>query len=387
MAMGTATTTNRRWRQGLLALALAALLSLLPPPAAAAAAELQVFVREGCPHCAAAKAFLPELQRQRPAVQVRLRDVGIDPQARDDLLRLSQQAGVQAPGVPSFAYAGQLLVGFDDAGGRGRDLLALVAAASTVNPGDDAASAAELSLGPLGRISVAGLGLPLFTLVMGLLDGFNPCAMWVLLFLLSLLVHWQNRRRMALVAGTFVLVSGAVYYAFMATWLNVFLLLGWSTGLRRLLAGLAITVGVVNVLDSRRQGSGFSLSIPASAKPGLYARLRNVVQSRSLLPALAAVAVLAVVVNAVELLCTAGLPAIYTAVLSQQNLPASAHYAYLGLYILGYIADDSLMVATAVLALSSHKLTEAGGRWLKLISGGVMLALGLALLLRPGWLM
>jgi len=386
MAMGTATAATRRWRQGLLALALAALLSLVSP-AAAAAGELQVFVREGCPHCAAAKAFLPELQRQRPAVQVRLRDVGIDPQARDDLLRLSQQAGIQAPGVPAFAYAGRLLVGFDDAGGRGQDLLALVAAPSPDNPGEGAAGAAGLSLGPLGRLSVDGLGLPLFTLAMGLLDGFNPCAMWVLLFLLSLLVHWQNRRRMALVAGTFVLVSGAVYYAFMAAWLNVFLLLGWSTGLRLVLAGLAITVGVVNVLDSRRQGSGFSLSIPASAKPGLYARLRNVVQSRSLLPALAAVAVLAVVVNAVELLCTAGLPAIYTAVLSQQNLPASAHYAYLGLYILGYIADDSLMVAAAVLALSSNKLTEAGGRWLKLISGAVMLALGLALLLRPGWLL
>ncbi|MEA5442451.1 glutaredoxin family protein [Cyanobium gracile] len=370
-----------------MALALAALLSLVPPAAAAAAAELQVFVREGCPHCAAAKAFLPELQRQRPAVQVRLRDVGVDPQARDDLMRLSRQAGIQAPGVPTFAYAGRLLVGFDDAGGRGSELLALVATPSTANPGEGAAGAGELSLGPLGRLSVAELGLPLFTLAMGLLDGFNPCAMWVLLFLLSLLVHWHNRRRMALVAGTFVLVSGAVYYAFMAAWLNVFLLLGWSTGLRLVLAGLAITVGVVNVLDSRRQGSGFSLSIPASAKPGLYARLRNVVQSRSLLPALAAVAVLAVVVNAVELLCTAGLPAIYTAVLSQQNLPDSTHYAYLGLYILGYIADDSLMVAAAVLALSSNKLTEAGGRWLKLISGGVMLALGLALLLRPGWLL
>lgn len=387
MAMGTTTTAHRGWWQRLLALALAALLSLVPPAAAAAAGELQVFVRDGCPHCAAAKAFLPELQRQRPAVRVRLRDVGSDPQARDDLLHLSRQAGVQAPGVPTFTYAGRVLVGFDDAGGRGRDLLALVEAPSPDNPVEDAARAGEFSLGPLGRISVAALGLPLFTLVMGLLDGFNPCAMWVLLFLLSLLVHWRNRRRMALVAGTFVLVSGAVYYAFMAAWLNVFLLLGWSTWLRLVLAGLAITVGVVNVLDSRRQGSGFSLSIPAEAKPGLYARMRNVVQSRSLLPALAAVAALAVVVNAVELLCTAGLPAVYTAVLSQQNLSATAHYAYLGLYILGYIADDSLMVAAAVLALSSHKLTEAGGRWLKLISGGVMLALGVALLLRPGWLM
>ena len=388
--MGTAAAPATWWRQGLLALALAVVLSLLPPAAAGAAAattDLQVFVREGCPHCAAAKTFLPELQRQHPDVQVRLRDVGIDPVARADLMRLSRQAGVQAPGVPTFAYAGRVLVGFDDAAGRGQDLLALVAAASKDTPDDDQASAAGLSLGPLGRLSVAGLGLPLFTLVMGLLDGFNPCAMWVLLFLLSLLVHWRNRRRMALVAGTFVLVSGAVYFAFMAAWLNVFLLLGWSTGLRLVLAGLAITVGVVNLLDSRRQGSGFSLSIPAEAKPGLYARLRNVVQSRSLLPALAAVAVLAVVVNAVELLCTAGLPAIYTAVLSQQNLSATAHYAYLGLYILGYIADDSLMVAAAVLALSSNKLTEAGGRWLKLLSCGVMLALGLALLLRPGWLM
>ncbi len=385
--MGTATTVNRRWRPGLLALALAILLTLGPPAAVAAAGELQVFVREGCPHCAAAKAFLPELQRQRPAVRVRLRDVGNEPQARDDLLRLSRQQGIQAPGVPTFVYAGQVLVGFDDPGGRGRELLALTGASDKAKPDAVQATATELSLGPLGHVGVAGLGLPLFTLVMGLLDGFNPSAMWVLLFLLSLLVHWRDRRRMALVAGTFVLVSGAVYYAFMAAWLNVFLLLGWSTWLRLLLAGLAISVGVVNVLDSRRQGGSFTLSIPAEAKPGLFARLRQVVQSRSLLPALAAVAVLAVVVNAVELLCTAGLPAIYTAVLSQQNLPATAHYAYLGLYILGYIADDSLMVAAAVLALSSHKLTESGGRWLKLISGGVMLTLGLALLLRPGWLM
>ena len=289
--------------------------------------------------------------------------------------------------MPTFAYGGRVLVGFDGPAGRGQELLALLEAPQARWAATDGASAGELDLGPLGRLRVSRIGLPLFTLAMGLLDGFNPCAMWVLLFLLSLLVHWRNRRRMALVAGTFVLVSGAIYFAFMAAWLNVFLLLGWSSALRLVLGGLALTVGVVNVLDSQRQGSGFTLSIPSEAKPGLYARMRNVVQTRSLLPAMAAVAVLAVVVNAVELLCTAGLPAIYTAVLSQQNLSAPAHYAYLGLYILGYIADDSLMVGAAVLALSSNKLTEAGGRWLKAISGGVMLALGATLLLRPGWLL
>jgi glutaredoxin len=387
---------GRHWLQGLLAFSLSTLLGLLPLGAGAAGAlaapaggagELQVFVREGCPHCAAAEAFLPSLLRQRPGLTVRLRDVGRDPQARAELLRVSQELGVEAPGVPTFVYRGRVLVGFDAAAGRGRDLLALIDQRAADGAVEGAEAGELVNLGPLGSLSAADLGLPLFTLVMGLLDGFNPCAMWVLLFLLALLVHWRDRRRMALVAGTFVLVSGAVYYAFMAAWLNVFLLLGWSGWLRLLLGGLALTVGVVNVRDFRRQDSRFTLSIPEGAKPGLYARMRDVMQSRSLLPAMAGVAALAVVVNAVELLCTAGLPAIYTAVLSQQNLPAAAHYAYLGLYIAGYIADDSLMVAAAVLALSSNRLTEGGGRWLKLISGVVMLALGAGLLLRPGWLL
>jgi glutaredoxin len=359
-----------------LLLALAPLLAIAQP--GVVGAELQVFVREGCPHCAAAKAFLPELQKLRPGIQVRLRPLESDPAAVDDLLRHSRQAGIGAPGVPTFVIEGQVLVGFDDADGRGRELLALIDRRQRVS--------GNVSLGRFGSISATALGLPILTLAMGLLDGFNPCAMWVLLFLLSLLVHWRDRRRMALVAGTFVVVSGAVYYAFMAAWLNVFLLLGFTGWLRLLLGSLALVLGVVNLSEFWRKGPNFTLSIPASAKPGLYARMRGVMQSRSLPAALAAVAGLAVVVNAVELLCTAGLPAVYTAVLSQQNLGLAAHYGYLGLYIVGYIADDALMVGFAVLALSSNKLTEGTGRLLKLISGAVMVALGLLLVLRPGWL-
>lgn len=102
---------------------------------------------------------------------------------------------------------------------------------------------------------------------------------------------------------------------------------------------------------------------------------------------LVAVATLAVLVNVVELLCTAGLPALYTAVLTQHALSHAAHYAYLGLYIVGYVADDAAMVIVAVAALGSHKLTERAGRWLKLVSGLVMLALGGVLLLRPAWVL
>ena len=231
------------------------------------------------------------------------------------------------------------------------------------------------------------MGLPLFTVALGLLDGFNPCAMWVLLFLLSLLVHLRDRRRMALVAGTFVLASGAVYYAFMAAWLNVFLLVGMSNALRWALGVLALVIGAVNVKDFVAFGRGFSMSIPASAKPALLSRMRSVLNADTLPASLAAVAVLAVAVNFVELLCTAGLPALYTAVLAQQDVGTLARHAYLGLYIAGYVADDALMVTVAVAALGNHRLGERTGRWLKLLSGAVMLALGGVMLLRPEWLL
>jgi threonine/homoserine/homoserine lactone efflux protein len=91
-------------------------------------------------------------------------------------------------------------------------------------------------------------------------------------------------------------------------------------------------------------------------------------------------------VNFVEILCTAGLPALFTAVLAQHDLTPAARYGYLALYIAGYIADDALMVTVAVAALGNRKLSERGGRWLKLASGAVMIALGLAMLLRPEWL-
>ena len=115
--------------------------------------------------------------------------------------------------------------------------------------------------------------------------------------------------------------------------------------------------------------------------------MRSVMLARSLPLALLGVAGLAVAVNFIELLCTAGLPAMYTAILAQQDLAPAAHYGYLLLYILGYVADDSVMVGTAVFALSQGKLDEGTGRSLKLVSGLVMVALGLVLLLRPDWLL
>lgn len=340
---------------------------------------LQIFVREGCPHCADAKAYLPTLTARHPQLQIVLRAVDEDPAAMEDLLRYSAQAGITAPGVPTFLYQDRVLVGFTSPAQSGPSLEQLL------NPAGSGLQ--EVESGLFGTLNVERLGLPLFTLALGLLDGFNPCAMWVLLFLLSLLVHLHDRRRMALIAGTFVLVSGLVYFAFMAAWLNLFLAVGLTTTVQLLLGLVALVIGAINVKDFVRPGYGVSLSIPDSAKPGLFARMRRVMAAETTLFSLAAVATLAVVVNFIELLCTAGFPAIYTAVLTSQGLEQPAYYGYLGLYILGYIFDDSVMVGTAVIALSNRKLTENAGRWLKLLSGVVMLLLGLILMFRPDLLL
>jgi hypothetical protein len=153
-----------------------------------------------------------------------------------------------------------------------------------------------------------------------------------------------------------------------------------------LLGGIAALIGILNIKDFLAFGSGPSVGIPAAAKPGLYRQVRRVIQAENLVGALAAVVVLAILVNMAEALCTAGFPAIYTRVLSLHSLPMWNYYAYLVLYNLAYIADDSLMLTIAVVTLGRRKLQETGGRWLKLLSGVVMLALGILLVLKPEWL-
>ncbi|HVW36010.1 MAG TPA: glutaredoxin [Pirellulales bacterium] len=244
----------------------------------------------------------------------------------------------------------------------------------------------QIELPLFGPIRLRDWGLPGFTFLVGLVDGFNPCAMWVLVFLLSVLVNLRDRKKILIVAGTFVFISGLAYFLFMTAWLNVFVLIGWARPTQIALGLLATFIGLINVKDFVAFGRGVSFSIPESAKPGIYARVRRIVTAKYLTAALVGAAALAVVVNVIELLCTAGLPAMYTQILTLQELPAWKNYLYLGLYIVAYMFDDTIMLALAVVTLSHRRMQEGEGRWLKLVSGLVILALGLAMIFRPEWL-
>ena len=350
-------------------------------PAAAqdlACSGLTVYVREGCPHCRDAEAFLDDLQHRQPGLVVRVRDVSRSSEARLDFETLNRKRHILQPGVPTFSFCGEVLVGFDSAQSTGV-LIERVLTGQQRNLRDSVI----VEVPVLGEISPGRLGLPLFTVAIGLVDGFNPCAMWVLLFLLSLLVHVESRARILLVAGTFVLVSGAIYFTFMAAWLNLYLLIGFSRGLQLTLGLLAVFIGVVHIKDFFRFRRGLSLGIPEGIKPTLYQRARRVVRAENLAAALLGITAIAILVNFVELLCTAGLPALYTQVLTYYPLDTGTYYAYLLLYNLAYVLDDAVMVTIAVITLGQYKLQERGGRWLKLLSGAVIVCLGVLLVLAP----
>jgi hypothetical protein len=383
LEMATRPSFSIRLRRACLALAATIAAASAAGPAGAEPPQegclsIDVFVREDCPHCAEAKLYLAQLVQREPRLAIRYHDVIREPGQRARLQRLARERGIERVGVPAFLVCGEMWIGFS----AGITDLRLDARVRGVAEG--APPGAFVNLPGWGRVELARLGLPAFTVVLGLVDGLNPCAMWVLLFLISLVVHLRSRSRVVLIAATFVLTSGAAYFAFMAAWLNAFLLVGYSRPLQAVLGLLAIGVGSVHVKDFMAPGAGISLSIPERAKPGLYARMRRIVYAENLPAALCGALVLAVLVNSVELLCTAALPALYTQVLAAQGLSKAAYYGYLALYNAAYIFDDSLVVAAALVTLRHFKLQTRQGRWLKLVSGLVILVLGALLLLAPG---
>ena len=370
-------------------------------------ADIEVFVRSGCPHCAKAELFLQALKREQPDLRIVIHDVSQDPAQLDRLQNLAKNQGIGTVRVPAFQVGGQLIIGYSDELTTGQLIRGALAqgqlpAQTPKNQDTSGSCEAEESLSCEAgaevsaqvpqpfmldffghRLSLEETGLPLFTLAMGLLDGFNPCSMWVLILMISLLAPMNNRPRMFAIAGTFIAVEGIAYFIFMAAWLNLFLLIGLSRISEIVIAVIALIAGLINLKDFGFYGRGVSLSIPDAAKPDIYARIRRILQAQNLTGALIGTVVLAILVQIVEFMCTSGFPALYTRILTLKQLDSVSYYGYLLLYNLAYMFDDLIVLAIGVITLSQRRLQEKEGRWLKLISGLVMVGLGIYLLVAP----
>jgi thiol-disulfide isomerase/thioredoxin len=370
--------------------------------------RLYYFYSPTCPHCQAAKPYIAEMQGRLPWLEVRRYAVKDNRDNARFYFNTAKALGVEALSVPGFVFCSQVMIGYESGPTTGLQLEKALSAChaervahpqAASGPAETAYSASRgettVTTGPasttvhlpfIGAVDARAFSLPALTLVLAGMDAFNPCAFFVLLFLLSLLVHAKSRARMAIVGGTFVLFSGIVYFVFMAAWLNVFLVAGELRVITIAAGLLALTVAALNVKDYFWFKEGPSLSIPEAAKPGLFKRMREVVASGNMGPMLLSTVLLAIVANSYELLCTAGFPMVYTRALTLAKLESWQYYAWLAAYNVIYVVPLLAIVVVFTKTMGARKLTESEGRILKLVSGLMMLGFGLVLLFAPNLL-
>ena len=376
------------------------LVSLAPASAMASVANtpapeisIMLFRGEGCPHCAEEQKFLAELMKRYPEIAITDLEVWKNKVNAELFKAFAAKAGLKALSVPVTVIGNQVFMGFSESNARSIERLvkALHDSPPPIPPADPSANPApyveesptKVDVPLVGSLDASALSLPILTVVIGGLDSFNPCALFVLMFLLSLLVHARSRARMLIVGGTFVFFSGLVYFLFMAAWLNFFVIAGNIALITTIAGGVAVVAGAINVKDFFAFKQGVSLSIPEAAKPKLFERMRGLIKASSMASMLLGTVVLAAAANAYELLCTAGFPMVYTRVLTLHKLPWSTYYLYLVLYNVVYVIPLAVIVAIFVVSLGGRKLTETEGRLLKLLSGLMMGYLGVALIAKP----
>lgn len=393
--------------------------------------KLYFFWSKTCPHCTEAHPFIDSLPQKYPWIELESHRVS-DPGVQDIWQNIASKTSTEARSVPYMASCEKAIVGYSSEavtgdflvnrlkncylslGGKLSDAdLPTKGATSTTtsaqtdaplfgtcgtDTGEGTCDATSLSepvaepevqpveLPLVGVVTPETMSLPLLTLVLAGVDAFNPCAFFVLLFLLSIMVNAKSRSRMLLVGGIFVFFSGFIYFLFMTAWLNIFQLLGAGSdgGMIILAAGcLALIAGVINIKDYFFTKGEVTLSMSAENRTSLIKRMGKLSNSSNLGALLIGSTVLAILANAYELLCTAGFPMIYTSVLSMHNLPDIERYMYLVLYNIVYVIPLAIIVIVFSATLGKRKLTEKEGQTLKLMSGVMMLGMGIALVIDP----
>ena len=351
--------------------------------------QIRFFFHPQCPHCRAQKAFIPYLKAKYPELTWAYYDTSFAENSR--LLQLAISRSNQpalTPGVPMTFIGSTVISGFDRPESTGIQLeQAIEVLLSGASPGGRQGAAGDrfttLNLPLLGSIRPSDYSLPALTVTLGLVDGFNPCAMWVLAYLISLIVSLHDRRKIWLLVGTFVASSGILYFLFMTAWLNVFLFLGYLRPLTLIIGLGALGAGILDIREYiKTKGQVVCHLDSAGSKARTMHRIDRIVDAPLTLFTVFSIVVLAFIVNSIEFACSAALPAIYTHTLSLHQLTPLAYYGYILLYTFFFMLDDLFIFSLAVLALE----TSIGQRYAghcRIVGGIVLVILGVIMTLRP----
>jgi glutaredoxin len=392
----------------ILLLILCAAVFTRPASAAPAAANphpvaIYFFWGDGCPHCAAAKPFLKDLTERYPSAEIRAYEVWYVEENQELLKKMSAAYNFEARAVPTIIIGEQYWIGYNEEiaaqieeavkgcsanscrdGGVGIIPGVVAAAEENLSPSASGSPADIIDIPLVGKVNLAGQSLWVSTLLISFVDGVNPCSIWALTMLLAITLHTGSRKKIVTIGLIFLTVTAGVYALFIAglfTMFSVVSFVGWIQGV---VALVALFFALVNIKDYFWYKQGISFTISDEKKPGIYARMRRLVDaSQSFWGLAGATVVLAAGVSLVEFSCTAGFPVLWTNILVAQKVTALTFILLLLLYLVIYQLDELVIFFVAVFSLKASKLEEKQGRILKLIGGMLMLALAVVMLVNP----
>ncbi len=241
----------------------------------------------------------------------------------------------------------------------------------------------------LGKIKAKEVSLPILAFVLGLVDGFNPCAMWILVFLISMLFGMKDRKKMWILGSTFILTSGIIYLLFMISWLNLAIFLTSIKLIRLLIAIFSIIFGMYNIyryVDSIGKDDGCDVTDKEDRKK-IIKRIKKITSNQKFILSIIGIIALAASVNILELLCSLGLPVVFTNILAINKLNILEYSIYLFIYILFFLIDDIIVFVIAMMSMKIKGISNKYTKYSHLIGGIIMLLLGILMALKPEWLM
>lgn len=347
--------------------------------------EVYFFYSAICPHCQAEEKFLDELQKKYPDLEIKRYEVVSNPDNQKIMQQFQEKYNVpenERIFVPETFTPTKYFVGYNDQTGRE------IENCLKECMGTGAAASNKIKIPILGEFDISKTPLIFFTVVLGLMDGFNPCAMWVLVILISMLLAAKSRKKIALVGGTFIFAEGLLYFLFMAAWLNVFFAMGKVSLVRIIIGIFGIVFGIWRLRDFFTWKPGVcKVTEVTKSEEKILDKINRVLKPAALPVTLLGIVVLAFSVNLVEFFCSAGFPVIYTKILSSQGVGGIQYYLYLLLYNILYMLDDFIVFGVAFFTLGHFKFSDKYNRYSTLIAGILIIILGILLIFKPNLLM
>ena len=347
--------------------------------------EVHFFYLTGCSHCEEQKPFNERLANEYSDISIIYHDA-LKPAEWQLLEEMIASRGVEEePFFPVTIFGNQVFMDWDTEETTGKEMeeaLQQCLAGNCPETGSDGPGDG-ITVPILGEIIPAEYSIPALAVILGLVDGFNPCAMWVLVYLISLVMTLKDKRRIWLIVGSFVFASGVLYFLFMTIWLNAFLIIGYLRPVTIVIGLIALGAGIVNIKEFIQTRGAIVCEVQdEGSKNKTMSRMERVVNSPLTIGTIGGIIALAFVVNSIEFACSAAIPAIYTHILSLAPLSTLQYYGYILLYVLFFMLDDLIIFGAVAFAVSTN-LGDRYMKWGKIVGGAILLILGTLLLFAP----